>query len=405
MIREENYEIWHEGVEHAIYSPISLPSKTGVLIIGGGITGITSAYLLAKEGINPILLEKNEIGEFVTCATTGFLTQILDTAPSKLVSLYSKDTAREIFKSHQNAIDEIEKIIISEKIECEFERCSNYIYANSKKEEKLLLKLTEKYKSLGVNAEYKKDNKLKFNSFGYIEIFNQAKFHALKYVNSLAQIAVKNGAIISENAKVLNLKKEKEGVLVEIENVPGIKAKKVFSATYMPFGKPPHLERKYNMYRSYVVEYKIPKNIMREGTYEDTLKPYHYFRIDSKADFDRLIIGGNDNLSALKIDHELGSKVIKDYTKELFKNNDFEEVRHWSGSISEPVNKIACIGETLAGQANGENIFYAFGFSGNGLTYSYIASKIFTDQLVDKNNPYSKIYSINNKIPWWKNIF
>jgi glycine/D-amino acid oxidase-like deaminating enzyme len=399
-MQKENYDIWIEGVEHIEYPRTTLPNETNILIVGGGITGITSAYLLAKAGINPILLEKRRLGEYATGCTTGFLSQILNINPSKIIGLYGEEKARLIFQSHREAIDNIEKIINLEKIDCEFKRGSNYIYANSGKEESSLLKLAENYKRCGVNAEYKKDNAFKFNSFGYIEIFNEAKFNATKYITSLAKIAKKNGAIIAENTIVLNITDKKDMVLVEVESLGIIKAKKILSATQIPFGNIDSLKQKYNLYRTYVLEYNIPINTVPEGTYEDILEPYHYFRVDKKNNTDRLIIGGNDSLNILNIDHEIGANIIKKYTHQLLKNINLVEVRHWSGLILEPVNGLASIGNTFDG-----NIFYAFGFSGNGMTYSYIASKILLDQLTGRNNPYSKIYSTDNKLPWWKNIF
>jgi glycine/D-amino acid oxidase-like deaminating enzyme len=262
------------------------------------------------------------------------------------------------------------------------------------------LKIIEDYKKLGINAEYKKNNNLKFNEFGYIEIFGMAKFNAIKYATSLAQIAVKNGVIINENTEVIDLNDKKDFVEIKILSNEIIKAKKVISATYIPFGKSEYLEHKYNMYRSYVVEYKIDSNTLLEGTYQDTLKPYHYFRVDKENDFDRLIIGGADNLEILNVDTLIGEKLIQNYALDFFKINNLREIRHWSGMISEPATGLASIGESKGG-----NIFYAFGFSGNGLTYSYIASRIFTDQINSEDNPYSKIYSIDNKFTWWKKLF
>ena len=260
-MQKENHEIWFEGVNVINYPRTVLPNETEVLIVGGGITGISSAYLLSKAGKKVVLLEKEKLGEYVTDCTTGFLTEIVDALPDELFKLFGLEKSRLILGSHKNAVNDIEKIIISEKIDCEFLRCSSYIYANNKKE-KGLLKMAENYRKLGVNAEYKKDNTLKFNEFGYIEIHNQAKFNAIKYITSLAKIAVNNGATIAEDTEVLSLNDKKDFVVVEAENAGVIKAKKVISATYAPFGKSDYLKHKYNMYRSYVVEYKIPKNIL-----------------------------------------------------------------------------------------------------------------------------------------------
>ena len=399
-MQKENYDIWLEGFERVSYPRAILPTNNEIVIIGGGITGITATYLLSKNGINPILLEKRKLGEYVTDCTTGFLSEIIDIPPQKIIDKFGIEKAKLIVESHKNAIDEIEKIIDIEKIKCEFLRCSNYIYANNIDEEKILLKEIEIYKKIGIDAEYKKDTRLKFNDFGYIEIFNQAKFNVIKYLTSLAQISVKNGALIAEDTNVLSISGKTDKIEIDVENVGTINAKRVFSATYIPFAKPKKLEHKYNMYRSYVLEYKIPKNILVEGTYQDSLKPYHYFRIDKQNNYDRLIIGGNDTLEILKIDHEIGTKIIRDYTIKFFANIKYEEIRHWSGLISEPIDGLAYIGESEE-----KNIFYAFGFSGNGLTYSYISSKIFADQFTNQKNGYSDIYKIKRKISWWEKFF
>jgi glycine/D-amino acid oxidase-like deaminating enzyme len=224
-VQDENYEIWLENVERVNYSRGVLPTEAEIIIVGGGMAGITSAYLLSKTGKKIILLEKRKLGENTTDCTTGFLTPVIDTDPIKLIKQFGARNAELILESHKKAVDEVEKIIKTEKIDCEFERCTNYIYANDKNEEQYLIKLAEGYKKLGIEAKYKKENKLKFNNFGYIEMPNHAKFHAIKYLTSLAKIAVKNGVTIAEDTKVTNITDKKEYVEVEIENFGIIKAK------------------------------------------------------------------------------------------------------------------------------------------------------------------------------------
>lgn len=400
----DDYGIWLEDLERVNYPRGVLPSEAEVLIVGGGITGVTCAYLLAKEGKQVVLLEKRKLGEWVTFSTTGFLTAAIDTDPIRLIKLFGKEKARLIFASHLEAVNNIENIIKSEMIECEFERCINYIYANSKREEKKLIKITEAFKKLDVKCEYKKDNDLKFSKFGYIEMPNQAKFHVMKYLTSLAKIASDHGATMAEDTEVLRLTDQKGFVEVVVKDIGIIKAQKVFSATYDPFGKPSHLVHKTNMYRTYVLEYKLPAGSLTQSTYEDRLKPYLYFRIDQKNGFDRMIIGGADHLNVIKMNRELNFEVMRKYAKEIFRETfghlTYEEIRHWSGPILEPVDGLAFMGEL-----KDSNIFQAFAFSGSGMTYSYIASKIFLDKLISQNNLYSEIYDIKRKISWRANIF
>ena len=396
----DDYNVWLEGFERVKYLRGALPLETETLIVGGGITGVTCAYLLAKEGKKVVLLEKRKLGEWVTYCTTGFLTEVIDTDSNKLIKLFGEEKACLILASHVEAIDNIENIIKSEMIECEFERCNNYIYANSKREEKDLVKMVEAFEKLNVKCEYKKDANLKFSKFGYIEMPNQAKFNVMKYLTFLAKIASKYGAIIAEDTEVLSLNDKKDFIEIIVKDAGVIKAKKVFSATYNPFGKPPDLVHKTNTYRTYVLEYKLPSNSLIESTYEDNLEPYHYFRVDKKNGFDRMIIGGADHLNVIEMNRELNFEVMKNYVKKTFGHLNYEEIRHWSGPILEPVDGIAFMGEL-----KDSNIFQAFAFSGNGMTYSYIASKIFLDQINSKNNIYSEIYDIKRKISWRANIF
>ena len=370
------------------------------MIVGGGMAGITNAYLLSKAGKKVVLLEKENLGEHVTDRTTGFLTSVIDTDPEKLTKQFGTRNAELILESHKNAITEVEKIIKEEKIECEFERCTNYIYANNKNEERVLLNLAKVYKKLGIEAEYKKENKLKFNDFGYIEMPNHAKFNAIKYLTSLAKLATKNGAIIAEYTQVFGLEDKKDFVNVDVKDVGIIKAKKVITATYVAFNPPKNLDHLANLYREYVIEYEISKDSLTLGTYEDTRLPYNYFRIDRHGDFDRLVIGGADHLDTLNLDREINHSLMSEYTKKLFNKMSLREIRHWSGQMLETNDGLAFIGNP-----KGKNIFYIFGFSGNGMTYSYIAAKIILDQLLSHENFYSKIYSVDRKIDWWKNLF
>jgi len=396
----EDHEIWQEGVERTSYPRNFLPGETEVLIIGGGVTGIVSAYLLAKEKKRVVLLEKNIIGSGQTECTTGFLTGVIDTDPIKLIKVFGVEQARLILDSHFQAINEVEKIINSENIKCEFERCANYIYANNHREEKELPALARAYNKLGVKAEYKKENKLKFNEFGYIEMPNHAKFQVMKYISALAKLAVKYGAIIAENTEVLKLEDNGDFVNVQIKDMGLIKAKKVISATYTPFQGSKKISRLCNMYREYVLEYKLPIGQLTLGTYEDMRTPYNYFRLDQRAGFDRLIIGGADHLDIIKMDPEISFQVMKNYVSKLFSGYKLEEVRHWSGLMLETNDGLAYIGE-----AESKNIFYIFGFSGNGMTYSYVAGKILLDHIFLRKNPYSEIYRIDRKISWWKKLY
>ncbi len=281
-----------------------------VVIVGGGITGITLAYLLAKKGLKPVVVEKGMLAESTTAYTTAFITYEVDTDLQHLRKIFGKD-ADLVWKSGKEAIDEIEKIIEEESIDCEFMRCPEYLFARSEKEWEAIRKEAELGKQAGFEIEvHGKDSSLPFPNHGYIIIKGQAKFHPLKYVDGLRQTAERHGAVFLENTEVTkienvvksdtkndsqnNNRNNKDSVRA-ITTKGIITADWAVTATYSPFDQPKELFVKKGMYTSYIVELSIALGTLPAGIYLDGGNPYHYFRIDESKYADRMILGGEDH--------------------------------------------------------------------------------------------------------------
>jgi glycine/D-amino acid oxidase-like deaminating enzyme len=380
---------WDRDIERKSYPDFKGDTEADVVIIGGGITGILNGYTLSKENLKVIILEKDKLCYGATSLTTAFLTALIDTDTKDLIKAFGQKDARLILESHQEAIDFIENIIKKEKIECEFKRCSNYLYINSIDDEKILEKEHQSLKKLGVKNNFSESPKEGFHNLGFLEIPNQAKFHPLKFALSLAEISEKNGVEIFEGTEVKEVRKDDKFKKV-VTKKGSIKSKWVLSCTYKPFGEPLNLYFKKGMYTTYMQEYEIPKNIIEEGTYEDTENPYHYFRIDPKQDYDRLIIGGEDNKIIVPVKEDRQLNALKKYVDKILPDLEKNLVYKWSGPILEPGDALAFIGES-----SDPNMLYAMAFSGNGMTYAGISALIIRDIIKGKENPYYDLYRTN----------
>ncbi|MEO8638074.1 MAG: FAD-dependent oxidoreductase [Candidatus Taylorbacteria bacterium] len=379
---------WDVGVEIPGYEALEGSIETDVAIVGGGITGMLCAYLLTSAGKKVALVEKNKIGFGATGVTTAFLTQMIDTDPSKLVAMYGKEKTKLIFQSHADAISAVEKIVGENKIDCEFARCPFFEYARSEKENGHLKKEGKVLRDSGISAEFKTDGKLGFANSGYLEVPNQAKFHPMKYLSALVGIASQKGAKIYEKTEVTEIAGDGP---FSLKTASGdIKAGSVIVATYSPFDKKLFFNK--GQYTSYVIEAEIEAGIFKDGTYLDGKNPYHYFRVDRGDGKDRLIVGGEDHRSQFAVDASKNYQALLEFIKNLLGNSRYTIVRKWEGPISEPVDGLAFIGPLKK-----KNIFYATGFSGNGMTYSAIAGRIISDQILNKTNPYSELYSASRK--------
>ncbi|MBX4210921.1 FAD-binding oxidoreductase, partial [Candidatus Parcubacteria bacterium] len=281
--------VWLENVERKKYPKLEQSIETDVVVIGGGITGVLTTYLLSKEGRKVVLIEKKQLGDYATKHTTAFLCQMIDTELGDLISTFGENKARKVVESHGKAIDLIEHIVQEENIDCDFMRCSDYMYACTAKEAEEFEEILDDGIGLGLSIGLEPGEKLGFENFGYVEIKNQAKFHPLKFIEAIAEKAVNYGAEIYENTEAKEISESPLSIKTDNGTV---NANWIISATYEPFKQPFGLFFKKGMYRSYILELHIPKGKFPEGIYEGMDNPYHYFRIDRKKTYDRMIIGG-----------------------------------------------------------------------------------------------------------------
>ncbi len=367
--------------------------KVDVAIVGAGITGLTAAYLLSKSGRSVVVLEKDTVGSGATSYTTGFLTQVIDTSLADAEKIWGEGVAGTVLDGHKAAIDTIEKIVKEEKIDCEFVRCSNFIYSSEPNDE-----LDEEYaaaKRLALPAQLLKHPDLGFEAQGALEIENQAKIHPLKYLKGLTDIITASGVKIFEHTCIRDIE---SGSLLYTDNGI-IKAKEILFATHIPFEQPPGLFFRKATYLTYVLELQIPKNALADGTYEDMKNPYHYFRVDNMKDRARVIVGGEDHRKDIPMPTKKNEQALEAFVKETFGHLRYTIVNRWNGPILEPSD-----GLPMIGPYEYKNTFYASGFSGNGLTYGTLAALMFADHVEERDNPWREIFN-PNRLPYFKGLF
>lgn len=374
---------WDLDTSSPSFASLNKHIKADVVIIGAGLTGMTCAYFLRKTGLKVVVLEESKIGYGATGVTTAMLTYNIDTAFRDLLEMYGQEKTSLILNSHSEAIDAVENIVRENKIECEFIRCPNYIYSNSEKENYILKKEAETASGLSFKMEFKNDDRLGFKNSGYLEIKNQAKFHPLKYLYHLIRVC-QDGKLETYKGEAIRI--EGAGPFTIKTSSFEIGAQKIVVATHAPFNK--KLFFKKAIYDSYVFEAEIEPDKIPEGIYEDTSKPYYYFRLDKKGEKDRLIIGGEDHRRDVKVNHSKNFQSLMDRIKIIFSGLEYRILRKWTGPIIETIDGLAYIGSY-----DNKNIFYATGFSGNGMTYGTLAGKIISDIILDRKNPYANLYS------------
>lgn len=388
--------LWFADCNLPKFSSLKENLDAQICIIGGGITGLTTAYKLCHEGKDVILLDDGNIVSGETGRTTGHLCNAVDDHYFELERVYGEQGAKYVAESHSAAIDAIEEIIKVESIVCDFKRVNGYLFLDPNDKLSTLEKEREAATRAGLKVELLKEGNInQFRLGPCLQFYHQAKFHPLKYLAALSKAITKKGGKIFTLTHASEIK---PGKIIEIKTSDGyiIKAKNLIIATNAPVFDKATLFAKQEANRTYVVGFSVKNKDMEDALFWDTGDPYHYLRFHSiENDANELIlsVGGEDHRTG----KEVNQKELLDKLEKWAKMTipQLGEVKYyWSGQIMEPVDHLAFIG---LDPTEDKNIFLATGDSGNGLTHGTIAAILLTDQIMGRNNPWWEIYNPSRK--------
>src|SRR4051812_39138902 len=196
--------LWLDTANTLTTDPLSQDATADVCVVGAGISGLTTAYLLASEGRSVIVVDTGRVGNGQTAVTTAHLSYVIDATFKEIVRLHGPDGARLARDSHARAIDRIETICNEEHIDCRFERVDGYLFLgrNGKVEE--LDEELEAARAADAKAHRMPDaSVLGFKSGPCIRFSNQGQFHPLQYLYGLAGALQRRGGQIYSNARAV----------------------------------------------------------------------------------------------------------------------------------------------------------------------------------------------------------
>lgn len=390
---EQSRSIWMETGEIPQQSSLTEKTSTDVCVVGAGIAGMTTAYLLAREGKSVVVLDDGPIGGGMTGRTTAHLVNALDDRYFELERLHGEEGARLAAESHTAAIDKVEAIVNDEQIECEFERLDGYLFVPPRESRKILDDELEAAHRVGL-IDIEKVERVPWDSFDSgpaLRFPRQAQFHPLKYLAGLARaIQRMDGRIYTQT----HANEIEGGKHARIETTGGgvVTADSVVVATNSPVNDLIAIHTKQSAYQTYVIGARIPSGSVTRALYWDTLGPYHYIRIETVGQgagvYDVLIVGGEDHKTGQQDDANKRFGALERWTRHRFPMVE-EIVYRWSGEVLEPVDGLAFIGPNPLDE---KNVFIATGDSGNGMTHGTIAGILLTDLIVGRKNPWEEIY-------------
>lgn len=378
----KNKSIWLDYNKREKYKSLDHNINVDVLIIGGGITGISSLYHLSNSNLNIALVEKNELGHGVTARTTGKITYLQDEMYDKLNKYHGMTVTKQYLNSQYDAINIIVKIIKDNDIKCNLEKVKSYVYSNDSFDKiDASLKIL---KELGINYYVTNEipTKEKFNKVFYVN--DTYVFHPLKYIFSLAKISHQKGSSIYEHTTITSINKENDLYTCKTKDNYIIKAKYVILATHYPYFLWPLLmPLKCYLEKSYIGAYLTNKNLKYSSISitEPTISTRYYQ--DNNIIY-KLLLTNSHNISIKNNDKENFNTIIKN------NNPDFV----WSNKDIITNDYLPLIGSI----DDSNTLLIGTGYNTWGMTNGSLAGKILADIILKNNNKYLKLFNPLRKI-------
>ena len=385
--------------------------RTDVCVVGAGISGLTTAYLLAREGKRVVVLDEGPVGAGQTERTTAHLASAFDDRFYELEHLHGVAGSRAGYEGNAAGIDLIERLSREENIACEFARLDGYLFPlPTDPPDELDRELAAAHRA-GFNDVQRHDA---VHLAGCAErgpalrFPRQARFHPLKYLYGLAAALELRGGTVYAGCRVTSVKgadpktatpaqAEIDGGKIRVD----ADAVVVATNTPAPINDWMGIYTKQAAYRTYVVALRVPRGAVADVLWWDNGDPYHYVRLEAAAPntpgrddgSDLLIVGGEDHKVGQMPDASDPFAKLEAWAREKFPVVK-EVVRRWSGQVQEPSDYLAYIGRAPTA---GENVFVATGDSGQGMTHGSLAGLIITDLILGRPNPWAAAYDPSRK--------
>jgi glycine/D-amino acid oxidase-like deaminating enzyme len=378
--------LWPESLKPQPYRELNDDLAVDVAVVGGGICGISSAYLLKQAGLKVAVIEKKRIGSGTSGRTTGKVTSQHGLMYADLAKKFGDNTAWIYGKSNQSAIDKIIKNIKDEKIYCDWQSDDNYVFTTRPGQIPKFRSEAKTAARLGLPASFEKLTPLPFKVAGAVKFENQAKFNSQKYINGLAKAISSRGSFIFENSRIISIR---DGSPARVSTKHAhIYAKDVIIATNVPTF--PLLAR-----GAYcVLEYPRTSYIVA-GPYDGKLKGmyispdenHHSILPVKVGNRNMLLIGGNDHIRGPRN----GNKRFQELADYGVGKLGLTAVKYkWSAWDYLAYDSIPLVGKLYPWS---KHLFVATAFKKWGLTNTTVAAMILRDTLTGKKNAWADTYN------------
>jgi glycine/D-amino acid oxidase-like deaminating enzyme/nitrite reductase/ring-hydroxylating ferredoxin subunit len=372
--------VWRATAPETGFPTLQEEITTDVVIVGGGITGVTLALNLAEQGTSAVLLEARDLGFGSTGNSTGNLYETISRGIRRIVDRWGENTAHAVTSARRAAVEQIERRVQEYNIACGFRRCPLYRYATSDHAQETIEKEYQGSLKAGLTARLENALPSPFPPpHGPVLVLdNQAQFHPQTYVRGLARQAAARGCRIFENSAVLEVDTDQRVVRTASGKVT---AREIVFATHTPKGF--HVvQAEMTVNREYGLATRIARNSFPSGIFWGNGVDRLSVRTVDTDDATFLVCVGEEHKTG-QADTEISFDRLETAARAYLDIRDVE--LRWSAQNYSPADSLPYIGRDPS------DCFIATGFETDGLTYGTLAASLIADQIAGRDNAFAPI--------------
>jgi glycine/D-amino acid oxidase-like deaminating enzyme/nitrite reductase/ring-hydroxylating ferredoxin subunit len=382
---DPNPSLWNATTPATDYGPLRGDEVTDVVVVGGGISGLTTALLLAQRGLSVAVVEGGRIAGGSTGYTTAKVSSLHSLIYAELIDRIGAEKARIYGAANQAAIEQIAELAESHRIDCGFTRAPAYTYTVDPARHADIEAEAAAAGSLGLPASPTTDTDLPYPVEAAVRFDNQAHFHPRHYALGLAAALEQSGARVFEESRAVDIDEDDSGVVVRVEGGT-IRGRDAVVATLLPFLDIGGFFAKSAPTRSYAISVRC-RGPVPTGMYLSVDSPTRSIRpVDLDGGGDGLIVGGNSHKPGEAESTEACYQELEAWARQSFAVEGV--VHRWSAQDYVTADRVPYIGRC----PRADHVFVATGFGKWGMTGGTAAAMILADLLTGKDNPWSETF-------------